>query len=132
MIWKLLLYPIAFIVDRISNCVVTILWGWIGMFLQARIYMLLPRRYVSSKSGQFLSQVLQMLSIRFCSSIGGIAILALWGHEYSWAIFLVYLIIRERFIIASYSIALPWHKPASLIGAWLGLALLAFLIAMYT
>ncbi len=135
MIWKLLLYPVAFIVDRISNEYVMYLWYFIGVRIQHFfLFRLLSRRNEERVSTKilFLSQVFQMFFIRFFASIGGIMILALWGHEYSWGIFLAYLIIRERFIIVSYSIAIPWAKPANLIGAWLGLALVAFLTAMYT
>lgn len=134
MIWKLLLYPVAFIVDRISNVYVMYLWYFIGVRIQFFFaYELLSRRNKNTASTKvlFLSQVFQLFFIRFFSSIGGIVILALWGHKYSWVVFLVYLIIRERFIITSYSIAIPWHKSASLIGAWLGLALAAFLTAVY-
>jgi len=135
MIWKLLVYPVAFIVDRISNVLVMYPWKFIGVHIQGFFFFrLLSRQDEDTDSTKvlFLCQVFQMFFIRFLTSIGGILILALWGHEYSWVIFLVYLIILERFIIASYSIAIPWHKPASLIGALLGLALVAFLTAMYT
>ena len=129
MSWELLLYPVAFVIDRISNVYVMYLWHFIGVRIQCFfVFRLLSRRDEDTASTKvlFLSQVFQMFFIRFFASIGGIVILALWGHEYSWAIFLVYLIIRERFIIASYSIAIPWAKPAHLIGVWLGLALVAF------
>lgn len=135
MIWKLFLYPVAFMVDRISNVLVMYPWRFIGLpiqhFFVFRLLSKLDENTASTKV-LFLSQVFQMFFIRFFASIIGIVILALWGHEYSWVIFLVYLIIRERFITASYSIAIPWAKPANLIGAWLGLALVAFLTAMYT
>jgi len=110
------------------------LWYFIGVRIQFFFaYELLSRRNKNRASTKvlFLSQVFQLFFIRFFSSIGGIVILALWGHKYSWVVFLVYLIIRERFIITGYSIAIPWHKSASLIGAWLGLALAAFLTAVY-
>ena len=131
MIWKLLLYPVAFIVDRISNVGITYFWLFVGDRIKCFILNPLLSRKNAIKV-VFLGQVLQMFFIRFFTSIGGIMILALWGHKYAWVIFLVYLIIRERFYTASYSIGIPWHKPASLIGAWLGLALVAFLTAMYT
>lgn len=131
MIWKLLLYPVAFIVDRISNVGITYFWLFVGDRIKCFILNPLLSRKNAIKV-VFLGQVLQMFFIRFFTSIGGIMILALWGHKYAWVIFLVYLIIRERFMAASYSIKNPWHRPACLIGAWLGLALVAFLTAMYT
>ena len=118
MVWKLLLYPVAFVVDRISNIYVMYLWHFIGERIQLFfIFTFLPKLNENTPSTKvlFLSQVFQIFFIRFFASIGGMAILALWGHEYSWVIFLIYLIIRERCMIASYSIATPWHKPASLI-----------------
>ena len=135
MIWKSLFYPVAYIVDRISNVFVMYLWYFIGFRIQSFfVFRLLSKRDEGTTSTKvlFLSQVFQMFFIRFFASIGGIVILALWGHEYSWVIFLVYLIIRELFITANYSIALPWAKPANLIGSWLGVALVAFLTAIYT
>ena len=134
MIWKLLLYPVAFIVDRISNVGIAYFWVFVGD--RIKCFILNPLLLLSRKNPIkviFLGQVLQMFFIRFFTSIGGIMILALWGHKYAWVIFLVYLIIRERRPDAvTDSIGAPWHRPASLIGAWLGLALVAFLTAMYT
>ena len=135
MIWKLLLYPVAFIVDHISNVGITYFWLFVGDRIKCFIlFPLLSRKNEDTASTKvlFLGQVFQMFFIRFFASIGGIMILALWGHKYAWVIFLIYLIIRERFYTASYSIGIPWAKPANLIGAWLGLALVAFLTAMYT
>lgn len=129
MIWQLLLYPVAFMVDRLSNVYVMYPWHFIvEPIANFFVFRLLSRRDKDTTPTKilFLSQMFQMFFMRFFASIAGIVILALWGHEYSWGIFLVYLIIRERFIIASYSIAIPWAKPANLIGAWLGLALVAF------
>ena len=131
MTWQLLLYPVAFIVDRISNIYVMYPWVFIGMRIQMYFIILLSRNKERANTYVlFLGQVFQMFFIRFLSSIGGIMILALWGHKYSWLIFLTYLIIRERFIIASYSVSIPWNKPANLIGAWLGLGLVAVLAAI--
>lgn len=136
MVWKLLLYPVAYAIDYISNHVVTLLWGWIGMSLQARICMLLPERCnPSNPMVLFLLQVLQMLSIRFCSSIGAVMLLGLWGHKFSWAIFLFVLIVREFHLYTMYSISSHTGyiiKRGNLTGSLIGLALVAVLTAIVT
>lgn len=134
MIWKLLLYPVAFIVDHISNVCGAIL-SQHPIVYRIELFLLTPRlnNQEVSTTVSFLIQMIRMFFIRFFTSIGGIVILALWGHKYSWQIFLAFLIVRERFFnVALYNSEIPWFYPACLIGAWLGLALLAFLTAVYT
>ncbi len=134
MVWEILLYFVAYAIDYISNYVVTFLWGSIGLYAQAIIIpKILPEQYVSRELRVFLQSVLQLMLLRFLSSIGGVTILGLWGHSLSWVIFLLFLVVREFYTHSRYRISGPTGSIITrgyLTGGLIGLALVGFFTAI--
>jgi predicted MFS family arabinose efflux permease len=148
MMLKLLLYPIAYAVDYISNYVVSFLWEWIGLRIHGIIILsiykflnsFLQERYENRPIGPvtlFIFQTTQFVLLRFSSSIGAMILLGLWGHRFSWVVYLIFLVVREFYITSQYRYGMGGltdqvSRLGNLVGAWIGSALAAVLTVIVT
>ena len=138
MLWKLLLFPVAFVIERIFTYIVLcFLWPYIGMWLDGYLcYVwrpLIKRREVGELIA-FQSRVFQTCFFQFFSSVGAILLLALWGLKFSYVVYLVYIFFCELYVIRHTSVASITgnriFKYGALIGLSIALGLLSLIAAM--
>ena len=139
MLWKLLLFPVAFVIERIFIYIVYgFLWPYIGLRIEMYIshaWVLLIKRWdFLGNLWMISSRIFQTCFFQFFSSVGAIILLALWGHKFSFVVYLIFIFFRELYIIRHTSVANRTgnyiFKYGALIGLLVALGLLSFIAAM--
>jgi hypothetical protein len=138
MILKLLLYPVAYAIYYITTVVFTLFvlgpFCAFLMFILASLTGKWPHGHMNEKE-IFIMQVVCSTFQTFCCVLCAVIILRLWGHQYSWIIFMLFILIYDFWSIPRTPPSAIFGNPsqsvkmAGLLGTLIGLALVALLVS---